>query len=99
MKVSRYSVSGASHRSGTAATFCVMWLVTASSSTEPVAESASQSAIRDALTGSAFACASSMRIRGVRQATPAQSSAKSAKSHDHSLTWSPAARNGSITKG
>src|SRR5881396_2302141 len=42
MKLSRYSVRGASQSSGTDATFCVRWLVTASSSTDPVAASDSQ---------------------------------------------------------
>ena len=38
----RYSASGSTHRNGTLAMFWVMWLVTASSITEPIAESASQ---------------------------------------------------------
>ena len=37
--------------------------------------------------------------RGVRQASPAQSTAKPANSHDHAATCGPAARNGSTTKG
>src|SRR3990167_5332370 len=41
MKLARYSASGSTHRNGTLAMFCVMWLVTASSITEPIAESAS----------------------------------------------------------
>ena len=40
MNVSRYSVSGTIHSSGTDATLVVMWLLTASSRTEPVAASA-----------------------------------------------------------
>src|SRR5688572_31814073 len=43
MKLTRYSASGSTHRKGTLEMFCVMWLVTASSITEPIAESASQS--------------------------------------------------------
>src|SRR4051812_29297935 len=39
MKLRRYSVSGASQSSGTDATFCVRWLVTASNSADPVADS------------------------------------------------------------
>jgi hypothetical protein len=42
-KVSRYSVSGTTHRNGTLAMFCVMWLVDASSISEPSAASTSQS--------------------------------------------------------
>ncbi len=45
-KLNRYSTSGSSHRKGIAAMFCVMWLVTASSSHEPVADSSSHSAWR-----------------------------------------------------
>ena len=44
MKVRRYSVSGRIHRNGTEATSCVMWLVTASSMNEPIAESSSHAA-------------------------------------------------------
>ncbi len=40
-KVSRYSDSGSTQRKGTDAMFCVMWLVDASSITEPSAEKAS----------------------------------------------------------
>src|SRR4051812_45924132 len=42
MKVTRYSASGSTQRKGTLAMFWVMWLVTASSITEPMADSASQ---------------------------------------------------------
>src|SRR5258706_7593063 len=42
MKDSRYNTSGTIQTKGTEATFCVMWLVTASSISEPKAESASQ---------------------------------------------------------
>src|SRR5687768_14341880 len=41
MKLTRYSASGSTHRKGTLEMFCVMWLVTASSITEPIADSAS----------------------------------------------------------
>ena len=43
MKVTRYSASGSTQRKGTLAMFCVMWLVTASSITEPMAASANHS--------------------------------------------------------
>ncbi len=38
MKVTRYSDSGSTQRNGTLAMFCVTWLVTASSITEPIAD-------------------------------------------------------------
>jgi hypothetical protein len=41
--VSRYSDSGSTHRNGTEAMFCVMWLVEASSITDPSTENASHS--------------------------------------------------------
>ena len=41
MKLIRYSASGSTQRNGTLEMFCVMWLVTASSITEPMAESSS----------------------------------------------------------
>ena len=44
MNDSRYSTSGTIHRNGTEATFCVMWLVHASSISEPSADSANHSA-------------------------------------------------------
>src|SRR5688572_7802230 len=100
MKLARYSVSGASHSSGTAATFCVRWLVTASSSTEPVADSASHRVTVDLSNlNDASSLATSGSLRGVRHATIAHSSAKAANSQDQALTCWPAARKGSTTKG
>src|SRR5277367_580451 len=43
IKLSRYKLRGTIHRNGTEATFSVMWLVTANSSAEPQAASATQS--------------------------------------------------------
>src|SRR6185295_10750951 len=51
MKESRYSTSGTIHTKGTEATFCVIWLVTASSISEPRADSVSQSRYSEALGG------------------------------------------------
>src|SRR5258706_4027846 len=45
MKVMRYTASGITQRSGIEEMFCVRWLETASKVTDPIAESASQSAI------------------------------------------------------
>jgi hypothetical protein len=94
-------VSGASQSSGTAATFCVRWLVTASSSTEPVAESASQRAqgllsSPEAASSTAGAAVASL---GVSHATPAHSSAKAAKSHDQRAVWPAPPRLGSSRNG
>ena len=55
MKVTRYSASGSTHRNGTLEMFCVMWLVTASSITEPIAESASHCSCDFAANGSRVA--------------------------------------------
>src|SRR3954471_20334971 len=99
MNVARYSVSGTSQRSGTEATFCVRWLVTARSITEPVAESASHHAKSRFATGAAWLAAATVATRGVREASAAQRSAKAPKSHDHALTcWRPA-RYGSTSTG
>ena len=99
MKVARYSVSGTSQRSGTEATFCVRWLVTASSITDPVAESASHHTKSRLATGAASLAAASAAARGVRHASAAQRSAKAPKSQDHALTcWRPA-RYGSTSTG
>src|SRR4051812_25279428 len=100
MNVRRYNVSGTSHNSGTAATFWVRWFVTARSSTDPVAESASHNHKSCFFNDTAAARASVVSgILGVRHATTAHSSAKPAKSHDQSFTCSRAARKGSMTKG
>src|SRR5689334_11173104 len=100
MNVARYSVSGTSHRSGTEATFWVMWLVTASSSTEPMAESASHQAKSARATGaSSAAVGATLLARGVRQATTAHRNANASKSHDHTFTCWPALRKGSTTNG
>src|SRR5439155_21345213 len=99
MKVARYRLSGTSQRSGTDATFCVKWLVTASSSTDPVAESPSHQAYSAFATGAAASISLTAAARGVRQATAAHSSANAAKSHDHRLTCSRAANTGSTKNG
>ena len=94
MNVSRYSASGATHSSGTAATFCVMWLDTASSRIEPVAASVHQRSWRDTVGGASSwsspgpgvdpAAAPAARIRGARawrrlaQPAAAQSTTNSA---------------------
>src|SRR2546422_10890516 len=98
MKLSRYSVRGASQSSGTDATFCVRWLVTASSSTDPVAVSDSQRGY-----GGFAAAFSSSRLSpaegGVSQASAAHKAAKPVKSHDQKTTCSCAAKYGSTTNG
>src|SRR5216117_2483113 len=98
MKLSRYSVRGASQSSGTDATFCVRWLVTASSSTEPVAASDSQRRY-----GGFVAALSSRSVStaegGVSQASAAQEAAKPVNSQDQKTTCSCAARYGSTTNG
>src|SRR5260221_13781020 len=100
LKVGRYGVSDTRQSGGPEATFCVRWLVTASSTPEPVAESASHHAYSRfagaAASGSACACTA---VCGVRQATTAQSSANAANSHDHRLTCSRAANTGSTKNG
>ena len=53
MKLTRYSASGSTHRNGTLAMFCVTWLVTASSITEPIAESDEPLQLRSAGDGAA----------------------------------------------
>ncbi len=85
MNVSRYSVSGTIHRSGTAAMFCVMWLVTVSSRTLPVAASASHSMLARQEGGLPIASASvasaagaTPDVRPLRHAIAAHSSAKTA---------------------
>src|SRR5438270_3160233 len=39
IKVSRYTISGSTHKNGTAATFCVNWFVVESSNIDPPAAS------------------------------------------------------------
>src|SRR5437867_8333042 len=99
MKVARYRLSGTSHRSGTDATFCVRWLVTASSSTDPVAESASHQAKRAFAIGAASVVSPEGAAAGVSHESAAHISAKTTKSHDHALTCSLAGRNGSSANG
>src|SRR5688500_3642180 len=85
MKLARYSASGSTHRKGTLEMFCVMWLVTASSITEPMAESASQriwiEAGGGAVAVSRAVCGSAPLHEA--QAVAAQSNAKPANSNDH----------------
>src|SRR5260370_40451625 len=78
--------SGTANRKGTLAMFCVMWLVTASSITEPIAESASQciwvlSESLSSLREVNFSRASNPFMES--HAVPAQSSAKAANRNDH----------------
>src|SRR6267143_133857 len=98
MKLSRYSVRGASHSSGTDATFCVKWLVTASSSTDPVAASDSQrkyGCFAASLSSNSLSTAEG----GVSQASAAHKAAKPVKSQDQKTTCSCAAKYGSTTNG
>ena len=92
-------MSGTSHSSGTAATFCVRWLVTASSSTEPVADSASHSSHGLRSSAAVASSGDSIAWRGVIQAIAAQASAKAANSHDHTCTCCTPPRNGSTMNG
>src|SRR2546422_5953132 len=78
--------------------FCVRWLVTASSSTDPVAASDSQRRY------GGFVAALSLRSvstaeGGVSQASAAQEAAKPGNSQDQRTTCSCAARYGSTAKG
>src|SRR2546427_7387052 len=98
MKLSRYSVRGASQSSGTDATFCVRWLVTASSSTEPVAASDSQRRY-GGFVAALSSRSGSTRDGSVRQASAAQEAAKPVNSQDQRTTCSCAARYGSTTNG
>jgi len=94
MNVRRYRVSGASHSSGMAATFCVRWLVTASSTTEPVVESASQCSTSPQRGGGAAGAAATAPGAGaaLRRASKAQASANTPNSHDQPSTCSPLVR-------
>src|SRR5258706_107998 len=102
MKESRYSVSGAGQTSGIAATFCVPGLVHASRSTEPVAESASQSRQSARRGGGAFSSSffsSKCFFLETDQDKPAHRTAKITNKADHKTTCSRLPRKGSTTSG
>src|SRR6266513_49332 len=98
MKLSRYSVRGASHSSGTDATFCVRWLVTESSSTDPLAASDSQRRY-GCFPASLPSRSLPPTAGGVSQASAAHEAAKPLKSHDQKTICSCAAKYGSTTSG
>jgi hypothetical protein len=84
MKVTRYSASGTTQRKGTLAMFWVMWLVTARSITEPIADKASH---RSCLVAVGFEAAWESWIAGAApladiSATTPHSTAKPANRND-----------------
>src|SRR5688572_18741337 len=85
MKVRRYSASGSTQRNGTLEMFWVMWLVTASSITEPITARISHwrcffTGTPCTGSGSVLACASKPFIDN--HAVPAQRSAKETNRND-----------------
>src|SRR4030095_11787959 len=97
--------SGTTHSSGTDATFCVMWLLTASSMTDPVAASAHHRSWRASVgrasstaTDCVCADATPTPLR-LDHAATAASATNSAYPTDHASACTRVATHGSSRKG
>ncbi len=95
-------LSGTTHKSGIGATFCVKWLVVASSSVEAQAASATQKILVPTPGGGASSSASvGTGISALLLIHPAaaHASAKTAYAEDQMMAWRLRVSRGSMTKG
>src|ERR1700679_3106661 len=111
MKLNRYALRGAIHRKGMAAMSCVRWLVTASSSTDALAESPNHNRrfpVREpgpeVAAPSPSAASSDVRKAAAgwlhaRHAVMAQSTAKQMYPPDQAYPWMRVGRFGSTSSG
>src|SRR5690349_25091006 len=102
MKLSRYKLNGATHSNGIGATFCVRWLVTASSKMEaqvarPIHSNLSVAVGAGALKLEGWRTGSMPSLP--RQAASTQTAANAAKPQDQATAWLCSAMRGSINVG
>src|SRR5580692_8898046 len=102
MKLSKYKLNGTTHNSGIGATFCVRWLVTASSRMEAQAAKPIHRNLSEAVGAGApevESCWTGSMPSLLRHAASTHTAANAAKPKDHATAWLCSAMRGSTNVG